>query len=214
MQEIPTNFLYESNSVLVIGSKRCGKTEYVCRYIRLHCAVKVFCYDSEQREFSRRLGVPCAANEEQLASLLQSQRIVCYDPDEEFGKDRASGLDWFLTYAWTAAKYIRGVKLVAVDELQNYMTAQELPEALEDILCRGGRNEIDTVMIGNQPNMLHNVVRNSVTEIVAFRVVDETARKYLKDKNFPEEQLMSLPNCVYFHKDVKDLEPKKFRLVF
>lgn len=214
LREIDTVLTYKANSLLVMGCKRCGKTEYVTRYVRAHKAQKVFLFDAEQQEFSRRLKVPCATNEIELGVLLERERIICYDPDEEFGSDRLAGLDWFLTYVWSACRFINGIKLVGVDELQFYISTQSMPQSLEDILSRGGRYLIDTVLIGQQANMLHNTVRNSVTEIIAFRTIDDTAGKYFKSQGFDPNVVKNLKDCHFLAKNARDGSIAELELKF
>jgi hypothetical protein len=63
---------------------------------------------------------------------------------------------------------------------------------LKQILERGRRRGIDTLLVTQQPNVVHNRVRNQITEVVAFSQADENAVKFLEDLGFDGQEIRSL----------------------
>ena len=51
----------------------------------------------------------------------------------------------------------------------------------------------DTLLVTQQPNVIHNRTRNQITEVVAFSQVDQNAVEFLEDLGFAGDDIRALP---------------------
>ena len=58
-------------------------------------------------------------------------------------------------------------------------------------------------MISQQPNLIHNRIRNQLTEAVSFRQLDQSAMEWLEGVGFDPEALRGLPDGAYLARNLK-----------
>jgi len=155
-----------------------------------------------------RLGFAPAHDADGLIRQLE-QGWVIFDPWTMFpdddgadnGLDRA--FDWFCDWCFTIKEAINKeaydngqpfpTALFFCDEVQNLVETHQVPRGLRAILERGRRQGIDTLLVTQQPNVIHNRTRHQITEIVAFSQVDKNAVEFLEDCGFDGDDVRSLP---------------------
>jgi hypothetical protein len=60
------------------------------------------------------------------------------------------------------------------------------------VLETGRRYGLDAAMISQQPNLIHNRIRNQLTEVVTFQQMDPTAVDWLETVGFDPEAVRAL----------------------
>jgi NADH/NAD ratio-sensing transcriptional regulator Rex len=208
------NFEYKASSVLILGTKRCGKTTYSVRYIDKYPGEVVVVYDWQGGEIAHRVGGHLVDSRDALAEKLDDGevKVICYNAEVAEKDPKGEGFEWFCHFCFEALGQFAGSKLVVVDELQDLITSHDVPEALLTLLTRGGRRQIDTLLVASQSNAIHNQCRNQITEIVVFRTLDENALKYPAALGMEIEEIKALPDCRFLHKSCRTGDQKKLDL--
>jgi hypothetical protein len=78
------------------------------------------------------------------------------------------------------------------DELQKVVGPHQVPFPLKMIMQTGRRHSLDTVVMSQQPNEIHNTVRTQHTELVIFKLQDENAQKFISNIGMNTEEIMNL----------------------
>lgn len=105
-----------------------------------------------------------------------------------------------------------GEKVIVIDEGQDLMDPWTIPPELDDILCRGGRREMNTVIIASAPNAINGTGRNQITELYCFRLVDGNARKFPVSLGLDDEEIQKLPDTECLHLDMRTGEKGRLAL--
>jgi hypothetical protein len=98
-----------------------------------------------------------------------------FDPSLMFPGRLEEAFDWFTRLVFLAAKEVRGRKLFACDELQNFVPSRELPQWFAAVLQTGRIYELDAAYIAIAPNMCHQQLRAHASECVAFNTSESGA---------------------------------------
>jgi hypothetical protein len=88
-----------------------------------------------------------------------------------------------------ASTRLSGRKLFACDELQVLVGTAAISAELALVLETGRRGQLDALMISQQPNFIHNRIRNQITEVVTFRQMDQNAVGWLEQEGFRADQV-------------------------
>lgn len=196
---------HKPTKVLITGSSGTGKSTYFTRLVLNSTQDKIFVFDHEG-EFSFRTGKePCRRSEE-LGERLKEKYIV-YDPSDEFPGDTANAFNFFCDYVFTVSEHLPGTKLFASDEMQKILGTDSLPYEFCCIVETGRRRGIDTVFIYQQCNLMHNRLRNQLTEIVTFRHIDKRALIFLEELCFDPEEIRRLARGEF---RILDIETMRF----
>lgn len=182
---------HKPTKLLITGKSGSGKSTYYTRFITHWPATWRFIYDHEG-EFSARTGMPPATTAEGMLAHLQARRWVVYDPARMFPGDIHAGFAFFSEWAFTLSQRLAGLKLFACDELQKLVGTAAMPWELACVVETGRRYQIDTAFISQQPNLIHNRLRNCLTEVATFCQVDANAIAFLADVGFREEEVRGL----------------------
>lgn len=124
--------------------------------------------------------------------LEKSQGLQCYDYSTMFPGDMQTGLEFYADYVFQRSQHSRGKSLFCVDEMQKLLSTDTLSPELATIIETGRRYRIDTCFITQQINLLHNRVRNQVTEVVTFRQNDSRALEWLQSFGFDPDAIRNL----------------------
>lgn len=181
---------HRAHKLLVTGRSGSGKTTFWVRYLLGTPAGLKFVFDHEG-ELSHRLGVPPAVNVDQLGQAAASGWCI-YDPAAMFPGRLEEAFNFFCEFAFTVATRIPGRKIFACDELQKLVGTAKVSTELAMVLETGRRYGLDAAMISQQPNLIHNRIRNQVTEVVTFQQMDPNAVEYLEAVGFEPEQIRAL----------------------
>jgi hypothetical protein len=179
---------------LITGKSGTGKSEYFIRYIEAVAGRyrHVFIFDFEA-EFAARAGWP---NVRTIEQLNNPGHIVAYDPCEMYPGDRPTAFEFFCDYVFSIAEHYDGQDgsiLFCSDELQKIgMGTDVIPQDLTVLVETGRRYKVDTVFIAQQCNLIHNRLRNQVTEVVTFRHNEDRAIRWLVEYGFDEQAIRDL----------------------
>lgn len=184
---------HSPTKLLITGNSGSGKSTFATAYVLGSPQGKVFVFDHEG-EFSFRLGVPPEAVARDTDELLKALdgRWIIFDPSRLYPGDTAAAFEFFGEWVFQVCEHLSGTKLFFSDEIQTFVDNHDAPWALRALLETGRRRGIDTALVTQQPNVIHNTTRNQLTEIVAFSQVDANAVKFLEDVGFDGDELRSL----------------------
>lgn len=181
---------HRPSKILITGNSGSGKSTFASCVVFGSPQRFKFVFDQEG-EFGERHQLPTVRYAEQLAEQLQTGWVI-YDPAEDEWPDLPSAFEFFSDWVFTLAGELPDQKLFFCDELQALCENWEMPWGLKQILERGRRRGIDTVLVTQQPNAIHNRARNQITEVVAFSQVDENAVKFLEPLGFSGDEIRGL----------------------
>jgi hypothetical protein len=187
------DYLHKPRRLLITGKSGTGKSEYFIRYIESVASQysTVFIFDHEG-EFAARTGWPSARSQEDLE---QDRHIQVFDPIDLYPGDKETAFEFYCDYvfAYAQSQEDQGKQfLFACDELQKIGGTDVLPQDLSCLVETGRRYCIDTVFIAQQPNLVHNRLRNQVTEVVTFRHNENRAIDWLVQYGFDEDRIREL----------------------
>jgi hypothetical protein len=185
---------HKPTKVLITGASGTGKTTFALSYLLgsiRHRSIIVYDWQSE---IAGRLNLPAVPLDAgAVFDALSEFRIVCIDPQHTETR-AAEGLREVCLLARTWAKEQDTPTLLAVDELHRLQNtgATGLPDEYIDVLEFGRRDRLDLVIVSQAPNLLHNRVKNQLTELVAFRLVDKRAAEWLTPFGLDYETQLTL----------------------
>ena len=177
-------------TVGIFGSKGSGKTTFALRFLANTPARMRFVFDYEG-EFAERLSLPWIGTPDEFAGAFEDGWL-CFNPHRMFPDDEVSAFGFFCELALKYSRALDGRKLVVIDELMRYVSPQKVPKALKDIVWIGRRAGLDGVFLAQQPNQLHNLIREQLTEIVTFRTFTENSLETLREFKFDVKEVESL----------------------
>lgn len=195
------NLAHEPTKVLVTGQSGSGKTTFWTRYLLNTLARTKYVYDHEG-EFSHRAGIAPARTIEELGRAAGTPWCI-FDPSAMFEGESEEGWEFFCDFVFSVAKRTRGRKLLATDELQKITDHHKLQRSFATVLETGRRYELDCAFIAQQPNLLHNRVRNQLTEVVSFLQLDHNAIGWLEGIGMDGEILPTLPPGSFLHRNLR-----------
>ena len=164
------------------GRSGTGKTTYWIRYLLGTKAACKFVFDHEG-ELAFKLRAKPARSSEELAEAVDTGWCI-FDPAVLFPGRTQEGFDFFCDFCFQAATRRPGRKIFACDELQKLVVTTGISLELSTILETGRRYGLDAAMISQQPNLLHNRIRNQLTEVVTFSQIDPCAVDWLQSAGF------------------------------
>lgn len=181
---------HKPTKIVITGTSGTGKSTYFTRYLNNAQQDKVFVFDHEG-EYSYRTGIEPCRSMEKLAELL-GQRVIVYDCSEDFPGDTAQAFNFFSEWVFEISKELPGTKLFASDEMQKILGTDSIPYEFQCVIETGRRRGIDTIFIYQQINLMHNRLRNQLTEIVTFRHIEKRALQFLEEIGFDPDELRTL----------------------
>lgn len=183
---------HQSRKILITGQSGTGKTTYFERFIKSCDYNKIFVYDHEG-ELAHRMGYENALTEDEFASQLDSDvRMVSFDPSTLFPGDIMGGFDFFCRCVFSYCTSHMGRKIICVDELQKLIGTDSVSWEFSTVVETGRRYGLDLIAISQQPNLIHNRVRNQLTEIVTFAQRDQNALGFLNGCGMDLEKIATL----------------------
>ncbi|MFN7138511.1 MAG: hypothetical protein ACK4UN_04140 [Limisphaerales bacterium] len=138
---------------------------------------------------------PICTSPEQMAAQIKAKRPFCFDPWERFAAhQKKEALSFFCRWVYTVSKKLNGVKLVAIDEIQQFTKTHVggVPDSLIEIMDVGRREEIDTLFVCNKGlNKLSEEIRGQLTDLYVFQTTSAASLKYLEE-DFSKEELQKI----------------------
>jgi GTPase SAR1 family protein len=188
------NLAHNSKKILVTGQSGQGKSTYFARFVlNAYRTIykKIFVYD-HTGEHSQRLQIAPCYTPEDLAQAWDSG-FICFDPAQLFPGETDSGWNFFCEWTFERCQHNLGYpKLLAVDELQMFSSTASLSWEQCCVVETGRKYELDFIAISQQMNLVHNRLRNQLTEIVTFRQEDRLVIDALEERGFDETRMRSL----------------------
>jgi len=171
---------HKPHKVLVVGASGTGKTTFFLRYLANVRARWRFVFDGEG-ELAARLGIRPACWPDDMAADLIRTGWCIYDPAEQFPGRTSDAFAYFAGWTFTMAGRLPGRKILAADELQKLTTPWPagLPPELATVMETGRRHGLDCAFVSQAPNLLHNRIRNQITELVCFQLIDPRAVEWV-----------------------------------
>ena len=196
------NLAHEPTKVLVTGQSGSGKTTFWTRFVVNTPARIKFVYDHEG-ECSYRAGINPARTIEELGRAAGTPWCV-FDPATMFPGDAEGGWRFFCDFAFSVSNKLQGRKLLCTDELQKITDTHKLSKPFATVLETGRRYELDCAFIAQQPNLLHNRVRNQLTEVVSFLQLDHNAIGWLEGIGFDGQALPALRPGAFLTRNLRN----------
>lgn len=194
----------------VTGTSGTGKTTLWMDMLEDHPARYKFIYDVEGEYAQRnRVRKVCMSMDDVVQAIIEKRELIVFDPLEEFPGKCGEGFNCFCDVIFSVCNQrdeeapLKGVKLMACDELQ--LVTNNRIEPIEFLtLCETGRRrEIDVLVSSHAPNRLHNAVQNQFTWVATFRQSHKRALEYLVDQGFDADQVRKLGEHDHLWKDLK-----------
>lgn len=195
------NILRKASHVFVAGKSGKGKTTFAERYLIGSHHDRVFIFD-HQGEFSLRLKCPTVRSFGEMRDALQSQRVLCYDfAQDAEANGMADSFDDFCAEVFSICKFYlephKVESLLVCDEIQKVTGPYGIPEPFRNVIETGRRYNLDTLTMSQQPNAVHNSLRNQVTEMVLFNLGDENSLKFARERGLDPDDVLLLPDLHY-----------------
>lgn len=189
------NLAHEPTKILITGASGEGKSTYFTRYIYKALGTiynKIFVFD-HQGELTIRLGYPPSFTEDELTQNWQDKQLIIFDPSVLFPGETENAWNFFCEWTFERCQNNLGYKkLLACDELQMFSSTKELAWEQCLIIETGRKYELDFLGIAQQYNLVHNRVRNQMTEFVTFRQEDKLILDALEEKGFQPDVVKRL----------------------
>jgi hypothetical protein len=178
----------------IFGGSGSGKTTLALKVLANLPARLRFIFDPEG-EFSHRMNLPLCQSFADLDAAVPTG-WVAFDPFGEF-ETPDEGLRFFCKWAFEVCERMPGRKILMIDELQEHIDGHRIPSELSSVVWRGRRRGLDSIFIGQSPNLLNNRVRLQLTEVVCFQLTDDRALEFPGNFGFNVEELRTLPQFRY-----------------
>lgn len=195
------DIMRKASHILVCGKSGMGKSTYGLRYIIASHHDRIFIFD-HQSEYSLRLKLEPVYTFEEMRKKAATDRIVIFDFTLNYPGQLAESFDEFNNEVFDMARnYLEPQNietLYVCDELGKIVPVQDAPMSLKTIYQTGRRYKLDSLTLSQQPNRLHNEVREQITELTLFRLDDENSLKFVKNMGKDTEI-------------IKELEPLHYR---
>lgn len=209
------NIERKASHVLTCGKSGMGKSTYNLRYLIGSHHDRVFIYD-HQGEYSIRLNtIPCYTFL-QMRDRAKEERILIYDYSKNYFGDMEGQFDQFCDEVFYMSKNFlepQGVEsLFVCDEIQKIVTTADCPKPLKNIMQTGRRFNLDSALMSQQPNRLHNEVREQITELVMFNLIDENSLKFVKKMGLDETPIITLQPLNYIWYDLHSGKSKAAKI--
>lgn len=187
------NFHAKTDTVLVTGMKRSGKSTKVMELFKKHRAGLKFAYDPD-REISLRLKLPASSSLAELKNNCVQNLPVLFDPSALFPGNREEGLDFFCRWVFNVCTVLPGRKLFVCDEVQKWTNPGRggVTQALCLLVDDGRKRCIDIIFVSQGVNEFHDKLRKQLTKIITFRHAEPLQLDWLKKRGFDEQQVARL----------------------
>jgi hypothetical protein len=204
-------FSHRGSKELIVGSSGYGKTTLFLHRLRHTTANKVFIFDHEG-EISLKTKLVACHSLEDLQKVAVSNKYILFDPSTLYPGQLEEGFACYCRWSFELSKITRGIKLLACDELQKLTGTNNCPHDLLVVLETGRRHGLDLLAVSQQPNLIHNRIRNQLTRLSCFRLNDPTARKFPAMLGLQEEEISKLQHGQYVDYNLVTSETKKYRI--
>lgn len=196
------DILHAPSKLLITGQGGIGKSSYFLRYVLNADYERKFIFDHEG-EFQQRLNCGASFRLAEIREVVKNGGWFVYDPSEEFPGAVREGFDAFCAAVFDAAGEFPGSKLFACDELQKLVGTNSITHPLACVMETSRRRTLDSVMIAQSANTIHNRIREQLTEVVTFKQLTDNAIDFLGQMGFQAEEIRGLGVGDYIAKNLR-----------
>lgn len=199
------NYKRKARHIQIYGRSGSGKSTIAEHYFwGSDFYLRKFVFDHEG-EIEDKYGIEPVRSVEELYERVQNESVIVFDPSEYDSGEAdpfIQAFDDFCNAVFDVAKQLiaQGKKeqiLLMVDELQKFTGTQALPKPLQSIMQTGRRYGVDTLIISQAPNEIHNRIRAQATEMYIFRLQGKNPTAFLKELGLEYPDLHLLPDLSY-----------------
>jgi hypothetical protein len=183
------------------GTSGTGKSTFTLRNLVNAPLDLRFIFDPES-EYSQRLQMPAARTLYELSVQL-CQGWVIFDPHTLFAGKLEEAFAFFCNFAFQLSEDIPGRKLLVVDEAWRYVSTRKQPDELANCVQSGRKRGLESMFNTQMPNLLYSAIRNECTELVCFRLEDDNALDFAKQKGMDVEEIRRLPDLHFVARNLK-----------
>ena len=196
------DFDHEPMHWLITGAGGTGKTTLYLREVCAHPARYKFIFDYGG-QFAHRVGCRSARTIPEITQSLTDHGYAAFEPSIMFPRDTGRGFRMFCDLAFEIGTNLKGHKLFACDEFQEYTDTHTLPPEFSAVLETLRHYQGDFLTVSRSPNLTNTRVRNQVTRCTAFLATDENALKFLRGIGFDVARVAALRRFHYltWHRD-------------
>lgn len=191
-----SDFTLPPANTLIVGMTGSGKTTFALKYLLnapdIACR---FIFDDLGR-FATRLRIRPAYTGRELEAAL-SARWVVWNPHRAFPGDTRAAFRAFCAFVFEACKRGPGRKLVVVDELWQWCSADAIPRELALVAQCGREENIELVTCTQRPELVNASITGSATELVCFRLDEPDALRTVRKLGADPEAVAALPLGAY-----------------
>lgn len=170
---------------------RSGKTTFAVKYLLNIKPACRFLFDESSR-WSRRLGVKPAYTAAECEAALVSRWVV-FNPLRMFPDDYAAAFDWFCAWVYNCATRSPGEKILAVDELWQWVNNRTMPKNFRLCTQAGSEYGIRVFALTQEPHNVNSSVVGQTTELVCFRLQEPKAWDCIRELGADVEAVKQLP---------------------
>ena len=184
------NFSHIPDKELITGTSGSGKTTLLLKRIRENRGHYKFVFDAEGQIAFHLKCRPALTLDDCNRQIMAG--VCVFNPSQLFD-DVDEGFEFFCDYTFTLSQKLPGKKWFYADEVQDHSETHYCSPWLRRIAQKGRWWSLDVCCISQQPNELHNKLRNTFTRVSTFQQIDDTAFVYLKRYGFQPDQVRALP---------------------
>lgn len=211
------NIERKASHILTCGKSGTGKSTYNLRYIIGSHHDRVFIYD-HQGEFAERLHLLPVYDMNSFRERAKTERLLAFDYSKNYEGQLEEAFDMFCDNVFDLCKrYLEPQNvesLFVCDEVSKVSTTAECPKPLKNIMQTGRRYNLDSALMSQQPNRIHNEMREQVTELVMFNLIDVNSLKFVKQMGLDEQPIIQLRELEYICFNLKDGTEQKSKLKY
>lgn len=205
---------HKSAKTGIVGMSGTGKTIYMFSELLGRSGTRFF-FDQEGQHESylapKGIQYRLLQSEDDFTQLendgpQEKGELVIFDPVRMFEGQSAEAFDFFCNWSFELSKtdvWKPIQKTFGVDELQTLIGTDDLTFHLSCVLETGRRYMLDFLSVQQAFNLVHNRLRNQLTEVVTFRMIDKRALQFMEEIGFDPEEIKVLPDLHYIRRDLK-----------
>ncbi len=186
---------HKNNRKLCTGRTGSGKSSFTDYFLTKEAKFDICFICDIKGEWAHRLKVSETLD---LATVKGNERFVCFNPLDDPEPEEA--FEDFNCYVFNFAAAGKRHVLAVYEELQTFVNTRTLPRSFLDCLVRGRKHRLDMLMLSTQPNLIHNSIRASISEVISFGQSDDNAVKYSRALGI--DNVESLPDLQFYRKSV------------
>jgi hypothetical protein len=168
-----------------------GKTTFALKYLRAAPAACRFIFDDLGRA-ATRLEVRPSYLANECESALASRWVV-FNPHRMFPGDMKAAFRWFCHWVYGASRRGEGKKILLVDELWQFCTADALPRELAVVSQTGREENIELLTATQRPELVNAAITGACTELVCFKLNEPDGLRTVRKLGADPEAVAALP---------------------